>query len=157
MQQTRFAPGKHIWGMAISLILLLVGGWLIIAPFALGYQPVNVDWTNQTINQFVLGICIAVFALIAFALFFTSLVAALRAAGIVAPRSRNQAQVAPAAYPAQAVVPQAAPQSDLDRTLTNLAAALAADLQARRTGQLPTLNQVNSDQGNFEQVNRRDA
>jgi len=129
MQTTRPTTGKYIWGMTASLIIFLAGGWLILAPFALGYQPYGADWVSQTTNSFVVGICIAVVALVALALFFTSLLGSLRAAGVLAARAQ-----APAPYQAQAPMPQAPSQaqSDLDKTLATLAAALAADLSSRR-------------------------
>ena len=129
MHSTRPTTGKYIWGMTASLIIFLAGGWLILAPFALGYQPYGADWVSQTTNSFVMGICIAVVALVAFALFFTSLLGSLRAAGVLAARAQ-----APAPYQAQATMPQAPSQaqSDLDKTLATLAAALAADLSSRR-------------------------
>ena len=129
MYTTRPTTGKYIWGMTASLIIFLAGGWLILAPFALGYQPYGADWVSQTTNSFVVGICIAVVALVALALFFMSLLGSLRAAGVLAARAQ-----APAPYQAQAPMPQAPSQaqSDLDKTLATLAAALAADLSSRR-------------------------
>jgi hypothetical protein len=121
--------------MAASLIIFLAGGWLILAPFALGYQPYGASWVSQTTNNFVVGICVAVVALIAFGLFFSSLLGSLRAAGVITAPTRVVAQPA-TTYQAQA--PAAAPQyaaqnqADLDKTLATLAAALAADLSARR-------------------------
>jgi hypothetical protein len=133
MKTTRPTLGKYICGMAASLIIFLAGGWLILAPFALGYQPYGADWVSQTTNSFVLGICVAVVALISFALFFSSLLGSLRVAGVLTAPTRPVAQ-APAAGPVQATIPQAPVQnqSDLDKTLATLAAALAADLNARR-------------------------
>jgi len=118
--------------MAASLIIFLAGGWLILAPFALGYQPYGTDWVSQTTNSFVMGICVAVVALVAFALFFYALLGSLRATGVlVAPIKVSQAPVPPQA---QVPVPQASAQSqsDLDKTLATLAEALAADLNSRR-------------------------
>jgi hypothetical protein len=133
MQKTRPSLGKYICGMAASLIIFLAGGWLILAPFALGYQPYGADWVSQTTNSFVTGICVAVVALLAFVLFFYSLLGSLRASGVLVATSRVVAQ-APVTYQAQAPIPQstAQSQSDLDKTLATLAAALAADLNARR-------------------------
>ncbi len=127
--------GKYICGMAASLIIFLAGGWLILAPFALGYQPYGADWVSQTTNSFVIGICVAVVALVAFALFFSSLLGSLRAAGVITAPTRVVAQ-APTPSQAQVPIPQvsAQSQSDLDKTLATLAAALAADLTARRQG-----------------------
>jgi uncharacterized iron-regulated membrane protein len=131
MHTTRPTIGKYICGIAASLIIFLAGGWLILSPFALGYQPYGADWVSQTTNSFVLGICVAVVALIAFVLFFMSLIGSLRSAGVLSARTQVVTQ-APVSY--QATVPQASvqPQSDLDKTLATLAAALAADLSSRR-------------------------
>ena len=141
MQKTRPSLSKYICGMAASLIIFLAGGWLILAPFALGYQPYGADWVSQTTNSFVVGICVAVVALVAFFLFFFSLLGSLRVSGVLVAPTRVIAQ-APAPYQTQAPIPQstAQSQSDLDKTLATLAAALAADLSSRR--------QAGSDQQN---------
>jgi hypothetical protein len=143
MKTTRPSLGKYVCGMAASLIIFLAGGWLILAPFALGYQPYGADWVSQTTNSFIMGICVAVVALVAFVLFFYSLLGSLRATGVLVATSRVVAQ-APVAYQAQTPIPQAAAQSqnDLDKTLATLAAALAADLSARRQ----TDNNIQNDQ-----------
>jgi hypothetical protein len=132
MLKTQPSLGKYLVGMVASLLIGLAGGWLILAPFALGYQPYGADWVSQTINNFVTGIPVAVVALVAFAFFFISLLGALRTAGVLA--ARKQPEQATAAFQPQASVALApAPaQSDLDQTLSTLAAALAADLNARR-------------------------
>src|SRR5215467_13835545 len=106
MQTTRPSLSKYVCGMAASLIIFLSGGWLILAPFALGYQPYGSDWASQTTNSFVMGICVAVVALVAFALFFYALLGSLRATGILIAPSKVVAQ-APASYQAQVPVPQA--------------------------------------------------
>jgi hypothetical protein len=154
MQITQPALGKYICGMVASLIIALAGGWLILAPFALGYQPYGADWTSQTVNDFAMGVPVAVVALISFALFFYSLLGSLRAAGVIIARPRTVAQ-ATAPYQPQAMAPQvsAPSQSDLDRTLATLAAALAADLTARRQAG----SDQQSDQSVEQMMNRRDA
>jgi hypothetical protein len=153
MNTTRPSLGKYVCGMAASLIIFLAGGWLILAPFALGYQPYGADWVSQTTNSFVMGICVAVVALVAFVLFFYSLLGSLRASGVLVAPTRVVAQ-APVPYQTQVPVPQATAQSqsDLDKTLATLAAALAADLNSRR--------QSGSDQQNDQNesmVNRSEA
>lgn len=157
MSVTRPSPGKYVIGMVVSLVIFLAGGWLILAPFALGYQPYGADWVSQTTNDFVVGICVAVVALVSFALFLFSLLGSLRAAGVIAARPRTQAAVvtetAPHAGPAPAA---AAPQSDLDRTLATLAQALAADLSLRRQGSGDTQAQTNT-LTEQHMTNRRDA
>jgi hypothetical protein len=154
MLTTRLTLGKYICGMVASLIIFLAGGWLILAPFALGYQPYGADWTSQTVNDFATGIPVAVVALASFALFFFSLIGSLRAGGILVSRPRPQPQ-APVEYQPHVTAPLASvtSQSDLDKTLATLAAALAADLTARR--------QAGGDQQSDQQVeqlmNRREA
>ena len=137
MRTTQPSLGKYVCGMVASLIIFLAGGWLILAPFALGYQPSGADWTNQTVNDFVVGICVAVVALVTFVLFFYGLLGSLRASGVIAARARvQQVPQAPAQYSPQVAAPQASAsyQSDLDHTLATLAAALAADMATRRQG-----------------------
>ena len=132
MPTTQPAVGKYLVGMVASLLIALAGGWLILAPFALGYQPYGADWVSQTINNVATGIPVAVVALVAFGFFFTGLLGALRAAGVLAARKQPvQAQAALQPEAGLALVPAPA-QSELDRTLSTLAAALAADLNARR-------------------------
>ena len=152
MQTTRFTLSKYICGMVASLIVFLAGGWLILAPFALGYQPYGADWVSQTTNDFATGIPLAVVALVSFAFFFLSLLGTLRAAGILVARPR--AQVSGVA-PSQALVTLAptTQQSDLDRTLSTLAAALAADLSARRQAG----GNQQTGQSIEQMTNRRDA
>jgi Na+-transporting methylmalonyl-CoA/oxaloacetate decarboxylase gamma subunit len=156
MRTTQPTLGKYLVGMVTSLIILLAGGWLILAPFALGYQHYGADWTSQTTNDFVTGIAVAVVALASFLLFLFALLGALRASGMLAARTRGQQpQVAsaPVAYPSPTGVPAAASNSsDLDRTLSTLAAALAADLTARRQ----TSNNQQSEQPIEPMVNRRE-
>ena len=133
MPTTRPPLGKYLVGMVASLLLFLAGGWLILAPFALGYQPYGADWVSQTTNNFATGIPVAVVALVAFGFFFAALLGALRTAGVLVARPRPAAQ-APAAFqpPTSVALVPAAAQSELDRTLSTLAAALAADLSGRR-------------------------
>ena len=154
MPTTRLTLGKYLCGMAASLIIFLAGGWLILAPFALGYQPYGADWVSQTTNDFATGIPVAVVALIGFVLFFTSLLGALRAAGVLAARTRPAVQAQAAFLPQTpvAVVPATA-QNELDRTLVTLATALAADLNARREAG----NDQAGDQPVEQSMNRREA
>jgi hypothetical protein len=143
--------------MVASLAIFLAGGWLILAPFALGYQPYGADWMSQTTNDFVVGICVAAVALVSFALFLFSLLGSLRASGVIAARPRSQAVAAAETVPYAGPAPAAAStQSDLDRTLATLAQALAADLSMRRQGSADTQTQTNP---LTEQhiTNRRDA
>ena len=152
MRTTQLSISKYIWGMAASLIIFLAGGWLILAPFALGYQPYGAGWVSQTTNDFVTGIPVAVVALVSFAFFFFSLLGALRATGILAAPQRPQVPVV-AQAPASVPSAQASQQSDLDQTLATLAAALVADLSSRRQAG----SNQQTDQPVDQMTNRRDV
>jgi hypothetical protein len=145
MTPTRIRVGKYYWGMGASLITLLGGGWLVLAPFALGYQAGNTGgWTDMTQNDVWAGIGVVLLSAAGLALFARALVAELRSAGVVRERPRRQAHVQPVA-PAPAAAEAAAPvapstgfapasRPDLEQTMATLAAALAADLTERRKG-----------------------
>src|SRR5215470_1325626 len=52
MTPTKIPTGKYYWGLGASLLTLLIGGWLILAPFALGYQNGNSgSWTAMPQND----------------------------------------------------------------------------------------------------------
>lgn len=141
MTPTRVPIGKYCWGLGASALALLTGAWLILAPFALGYQSYSASWTSATKNDFWFGIGIVVISAAGLALFTVSLLGALRASGVVQPRPKPQPQ--PQQTPAQLAAPAApaAPAasapltSDLERTMATLAAALAADLNERRANE----------------------
>lgn len=154
MPTTRPMPGKYLCGMVASLIVGLAGGWLILAPFALGYQPYGADWVSQTTNDVATGIPVAVVALVSFVLFFTSLLASLRAAGVLTARTRPEVQAQATLQPPTPLsLAPATSQSDLDRTLSALAAALAADLSARREAGSDQVDKQSSEQ----RTTRRDC
>src|SRR5260370_29421080 len=91
-------------------------------------------------------ICAAVVAFLASVVFSMHLLGSLRAAGVITAPTKEVAQAA-APYQAQATMPQdsSTNQSDLDKTLATLAAALAADLNSRRqTGSDPQSDQNRS-------------
>src|SRR5260370_42543619 len=92
MPKTQPALGKYLIGMVASLLIFLAGGWLIVAPFTLGFQPYGADWVSQTSNNVATGIPVAVVALFAFAFFFVALLAALLTAGVLVAPPRPEVQ-----------------------------------------------------------------
>jgi hypothetical protein len=67
------------------------GAWLILAPFALGYQPKNAAWADATKVDVFTGIGILVLGLVSVATFAAGLAATLRAEGALAPKARRAA------------------------------------------------------------------
>jgi hypothetical protein len=139
MQTSNIRPGKYFWGIGATLTTLLIGGWLMLAPFALGYQPYGASWVGQTENDFWLGLGLVVVSCVGIGLFVLSLLSALRAAGVIRPRPRSEPvpavprAAAPTGQYAAPVVPEVRLHaSELERAMAVLAATLAADLAERR-------------------------
>jgi hypothetical protein len=132
METQHISLGKHFWGLGASFITLLVGGWLMLAPYALGYQPSGKAWVNQTILDFWTGLGVAVISLISLAAFTATLVGELRRAGIIQERPKPKA----AQTPAPAAIPATGPTEDeFEHAMTVLASALATDLAEKRHGE----------------------
>lgn len=136
MEKQHISLSKHFWSLAASLIALLVGGWLMVAPYALGYQAYGASWSNQTQVDFWTGLGVAILSLISMAAFAASLVGDLRRLGILQTHQRVEpVQAAPAPIPVTGAV-----EGEFERAMTTLASALAADMAERRrsqTGQAP--------------------
>jgi hypothetical protein len=114
----------YVWGAATSLIVLLTGAWLMVAPFALGYQPSGASWASDTGNSFWFGLAIVVVSLTGVQLFAWSAMRQARQAGVLG----NRQQPLHSTGDAQVRI------ADLERTLAQLAAVLAADISAHHGG-----------------------
>lgn len=126
MERQQISLGKHFWGLGVSFITLLVGGWLMIAPYALGYQSYGSSWLAQTKNDFWTGLALVILSLLSLALIAASLIADLRTAGVIQERQKTEPLPE-----AEAVPEQAAAEDDFERAMTRLAAVLADDLAER--------------------------
>lgn len=81
----------YMASIGTSLAALLLGGWLILAPFALGYQPDAGGWTVATANDVWCGAILAVVSLARLLLVGSLLLAMLRAAGVLPAGARRAA------------------------------------------------------------------
>ncbi len=120
---------KYFWGIATSLITLLTGAWLMLAPFAIGFQPSG-DWIKATQDDFWTGLVVAIVSLLSLLLFVFSLRRELRAAGLIPDQPKPVAPTAPS-QAAQAPIAKL-DEDELERTIAILVASLAADLAERR-------------------------
>lgn len=122
---------KYFIGMAGALGGMLVGAWLMLAPFALAYQPSGVDWAAPTYTDFWSGLPVLVVSLIGLIMYALGLVAELRRRGIIERKETSQAQRAQVAgIPAGGEVPTNA--GDIEQILLPLVAAMLKDMQDRR-------------------------
>ncbi len=72
---------KPIVTVVASLAAALVGGWLMLAPFALGYRHAGTAWNHPTEVDFWTGVGVVVLALVALAASLASIRTELRVRG----------------------------------------------------------------------------
>jgi hypothetical protein len=110
---------RLILGLGWSLVAGLTGGWLVLAPWALGQQGGG-DWTTVTKNEFGSGVGLIVLAVAGIAIVAVQMVRTLRETGALAHGRAS----------AQADDVTASPE--MEKALIALAQALAEDLDAHR-------------------------
>jgi hypothetical protein len=121
---------RYFAGIVTGIAAMAGGGWLIAAPFALGYQSGQAGWADATKVDVFTGIGILALGLVAVLCFAAGLVTALRAEGALAPRG--------AAKHAEADAGRDRGPAEEDRPieLQTLVARLALALE-ERTGEQP--------------------
>ncbi|MFI7636943.1 hypothetical protein [Nonomuraea sp. NPDC049400] len=120
-------------GTVAAALAVLAGLWLMIAPFALGTQPENADWTNATQSEFFTGLGVAVVGLIGAICFVAAIYEELVTRGLVVVRQRR-----PEPEPEPAPTAPQASSAELASLLAPLVEALREDLnnsgEHRRNG-----------------------
>jgi hypothetical protein len=116
-------------GIVGAAFAALAGGWLMLAPFALGYQPDGADWVDPTHADFWAGMGLLVLGVIVLIVSAVDLVGRLRAAGAI---TRPRPAPAPAAEPAGPPAPAA--DDELTALLKPLIAALGQDAERSHNG-----------------------
>ena len=122
---------KYLIGTAGALGGMLIGAWLMLAPFALAYQPSGADWADPTYTDFWSGLAILVVSLIGLIMYVLGLVGELRRRGIIERREAPQAQQVQAADVPAGGVPQAG-SGDIEQILLPLVTAMLEDMQDQR-------------------------
>jgi hypothetical protein len=111
---------RLIFGLGWSLVIGLAGGWLALAPWALGEQG-GEGWTAVTTGELLAGLGLVVLAVAGVVVVALQLVGSLRAAGVLASARRSGAGEGVASSP------------EMETALIALAQALADDLDLQRT------------------------
>lgn len=112
---------RLILGLGWSFVVGLAGGWLVLAPWALGVQGSG-DWTTITKSEFGAGLGLIVLAAAGIVVVAAQAVRTLREAGVLAPAGAAAARSTDGAT--------ASPE--MEKALIALAQALAEDLDAHR-------------------------
>lgn len=111
---------KHFVGIVGALLGALAGAWLMVAPFALAYQPEGADWADPTFVDFWTGLGLLIVSVVGLISYASGLVEELRRRGILQRRVYEE-PAAPAARSQQ--------EAALEQTLTRLLAAMLKDQQ----------------------------
>ena len=109
---------RVVVALSWSLITGVVGGWLVLSPWALGERPANGDWVPVTRAEFFSGLGLVALAVIALLGVTFEVVAALSARSTRAPEPK----------------PAVGDSPELESALVAVAQALSADLATRRSG-----------------------
>jgi len=83
---------KYLIGTAGALGGMLVGAWLVLAPFALAYQTSGAEWADPTYIDFWSGLAILVISLFGMVMYVVGLTGELRRRGIIEAREAPEAQ-----------------------------------------------------------------
>ena len=112
----------------------LVGGWLMLAPFALAYQGSGADWADPTYVDFWTGLPLAVISILGLILYISGLVEELRRRGIM----RRPYAAGQSASPGDA----AGSENNIEQVLLPLVTAMLKDMQERDRANQGTPNNV---------------
>jgi hypothetical protein len=126
---------KYFIGMVGALGGMLIGAWLMLAPFALAYQHSGEVWINPTHVDFWSGLAILVVSLIGMIMYALGLVVELRSRGIIevkeTPQDRQAAEQAPTTgLLAGGTAP--ASSGEIEQILLPLVTAMLQDMQDQR-------------------------
>jgi hypothetical protein len=136
---------RRLIGAIASLLAMMAGLWLVLSPFALGFQEKDQDWTDATLTDVWTGLPLALVGLVGVIVFAVAISTHMVQAGYITPRPAPAPTGAPGAQQS-AQAGQAAPAAASDRSremdamLEPLIAALARDIEredSAATGSAP--------------------
>jgi hypothetical protein len=126
----RLRPAPYVAGLAGAAAIALTGVWLIIAPFAVGYQPEGADWIAATLIGVATGAALIVLGLVTLIVLATTIRAEAHRRGLL---PTSDVGAGPTERPDEALSGHddelAAGPADLESVLAPLAAALLEDLR----------------------------
>ena len=124
---------KYLFGMVGALGGMLAGAWLMLAPFALAYQPSGAAWTEPTYTDLWSGLAIVVISVIGLIMYILGLLEELRHRGIIEPREEQpEAQEGQATGTSVVGGTQAGSAADVEQILLPLVNAMLEDMRDQR-------------------------
>lgn len=123
----RFRPAPYLAGLAGAAAVGITGVRLVVAPFAVGYQPEGADFVDATIIGVATGAALTVLGLVAVIVLATGVRAEAARRGLFAAPEREQSSTSDAlSGDDDGSVDEAL---DLQTVLASLSAALLEDLR----------------------------
>ncbi|MGH3322316.1 MAG: hypothetical protein ACRDN9_19520 [Streptosporangiaceae bacterium] len=125
---------RYLAGLAVATGGVLAGGWLILSPFALGYQPAGRDLTLPAVVNIASGIGVVVVSAVTILLWGVAWRARLRDDGVL-PQKRRDRPSAASPGPSDSTEPS---PKELQALLAPLVAALADDNRMTAGARVPS-------------------
>ena len=146
---------KYFIGAVGSLLGILAGAWLMLAPTALAYQPDGAGWVDATKVDFWSGAGLILLSVAGLIMFIFSLVEELRNMGVIERKEKEETEQEEAPEAAEAEEP-ASQQTDVEQVLLPLVNAMLKDMQdqQRREGEAASQN---NNSGNLREDPERSA
>ena len=123
----RLRPTPFIAGLAGATSVILIGIWLVAAPFAVSYQPDGADWIDATIIGVATGVAVILLGLLTLLVVGGALHAEVQRRGL-APTVRTSPVDGDDAVSGDDDHQSPPQPGDLDTILAALAAALLEDI-----------------------------
>lgn len=119
---------KFFFGIGGAVVGFWAGLWLMLAPFAQGYQPSGAAWADPTKASFWTGIGLVIVSVVGFILYALDLIEEMRRRGIIERKVKPQPQ------PQQEYAPQVVSQgnSAIEQAITPLLVEMLRDMQQQR-------------------------
>lgn len=133
----RLRPTPFVAGLAGATSVILIGIWLIAAPFAVGYQPDGADWVDATIVGVATGAGVILLGLATLLVVAGALRAEVRRRGL-APTNQPAPTDSDAEADTDDDTQHTAQPADLDTVLATLATALLEDVRDARHDETPS-------------------
>ena len=130
---------KYFIGAIGSLLGIVAGAWLMLAPTALAYQPDGAGWVDATKVDFWSGIGLILLSVVGLVMFILALAAELKSRGII----ESKEEQGPQEEEPEAAEEPASQQTDVEQVLLPLVNAMLKDMQdqqQRREGESSSQN-----------------
>ena len=148
---------KYFIGAVGSLLGMLAGAWLMLAPTALAYQPDGAGWVDATKVDFWSGAGLILLSVAGLIMFIFSLIEELRNMGVIERKEKEESQQEEEAPEAVEAEEPASQQTDVEQVLLPLVNAMLKDMQDQQQRREGEAASQNNNSGNLREDPERSA